>query len=751
LIWSAYFTIPLVILKYLSRKQEIRFTRLYFLFAAFILACGSTHFFDAIAFWIPVYRLNALLRLITGALSWITVFYLVKMLPMAFSLKTEKQLTAEIGQRMMAEENSRQSREQIETIFNAAPDAVIVINGEGDIVNWNPRAELLFGWAKEEVLNRPLGEIVIPERYRELHKKGMRHYLKTGEAQVLGKTVEIQAINREGIEFDVALSISPTVTNGQLLFIGFIRDISEKKRAEEKIRQLNTNLEERVLERTTQLYHSEQKYRHLFENNPMPMWVLDLASFAFLDVNEAAIDHYGYSREEFLHMTALDIRPEEDRELFRQTDHSDALGRGNYNRGIWKHVKKDGTLIYAEVVAHNVSLGNGKARLILSNDVTARVEAEELLRKTIKEIEDYKYALEESSIIAITDQAGIIRHVNENFCKISKYRPEEVIGRDHRVVNSGYHSQEFFKNLWDTIAGGKIWKGEIRNRAKDGRNYWVDTTIVPFLDEHNAPYQYVAIRADITERKEVERQLQLLNEDLENRINRRTIELEATNKEMEAFTYSVSHDLRAPLRGILGFATILEEDYGNKMDEEAQRITGVIKKKTVKMGRLIDDLLEFSRMGRQFIAKSLINTHAMVQEVIDDLLIQYPSPAITWKVQALPDIPGDINTIRQVWINLISNALKYSSGREHPVIEIGSFAHEGQAGFFVKDNGVGFDTRYKDKLFKVFQRLHSADEFEGTGVGLALVAKIIAKHGGIVWAEATVDKGACFYFCLPDT
>ena len=173
LIWSAYFSIPLVIIKFISKKQDVKFVKLYFLFAAFILACGATHFLDAITFWIPVYRLNALVRLITGVLSWTTVFYIIKLLPTAFSLKTQQELETEIEQRKKAEDQYKNSEEQIQTLFNAAPDAVIVIDAEGHIIKWNPKATSLFGWAQEEVMHRPLSETIIPPRYREAHQKGM--------------------------------------------------------------------------------------------------------------------------------------------------------------------------------------------------------------------------------------------------------------------------------------------------------------------------------------------------------------------------------------------------------------------------------------------------------------------------------------------------------------------------------------------------------------------------------------------------
>lgn len=484
-----------------------------------------------------------------------------------------------------------------------------------------------------------------------------------------------------------------------------------------------------------------------------------------------------------------------------------------------------------------------------------------------REITQYKYALEESSIVAITDQKGIITHVNENFCKISKYSRDELLGKDHRIINSGYHPKEFIRNLWVTIANGRIWKGELKNQAKDGTIYWVDTTIVPFLNEKGKPYQYLAIRADITERKLAEEKLvrnekiyrtiassipgsvlclldtdltyvlvegdmleklgyskQLLtgkkvenllgpeviddvmgdlqralngklvvrernisgydiisryiplkdennkvyailtvaidvtelksaqrnvielNRDLEQKILQRTEQLKKSNEEMEAFSYSVSHDLRAPLRGIIGFSSILEEDYSHALDQEGKRILNVIKNNTLKMGTLIDDLLAFSRMGKQELRKTSIDINTMVKEIIHEM---QPSEKIKWNIHSLGAVTADYNTLRQVWINLISNAVKYSAQNAQPEIEIGSYKEDEGQVFYVKDNGVGFNAQYKNKLFKVFQRLHSPADFEGTGVGLAIVDKIVARHGGKVWAESEQGRGAAFYFSLP--
>jgi light-regulated signal transduction histidine kinase (bacteriophytochrome) len=259
----------------------------------------------------------------------------------------------------------------------------------------------------------------------------------------------------------------------------------------------------------------------------------------------------------------------------------------------------------------------------------------------------------------------------------------------------------------------------------------------------------MTVAIDVTELKNAQRDIIELNRELEEKIEKRTEQLKKSTEEMEAFSYSVSHDLRAPLRGIIGFANILEEDFASKLDGEAKRITRVIKNNAIKMGRLIDDLLAFSRLGRQDILKTNIDTDKMVGDIIADYDINANNKKIKWIIHSLPNSKADINTLQQVWVNLISNAVKYSQNADNPTIEVGSIKESHSITFFVKDNGVGFDEKYKTKLFKVFQRLHTNEEFEGTGIGLAIVEKIISKHSGNVWAEAELNKGAVFYFSIP--
>jgi len=253
---------------------------------------------------------------------------------------------------------------------------------------------------------------------------------------------------------------------------------------------------------------------------------------------------------------------------------------------------------------------------------------------------------------------------------------------------------------------------------------------------------------DITKYRKAEEEILNLNSNLEQKVHERTSELKASNEELESFSYSVSHDLRAPLRSIHGYMKIFAEDYAGNLDEEARRLIYIVIENAKRMGQLIDDLLEFSRLGRRELLKANISMREIVTLILAELNDTENKRQIEFHLSDLPTAYVDSATIRQVWINLISNAIKYTSIRSTAIVEIGFQVLENETIYFVKDNGVGFDMRYYDKLFGVFQRLHKSAEFEGTGVGLAIVHRIVSKHGGRVWAEAIPNKGATFYFSL---
>jgi signal transduction histidine kinase len=237
-------------------------------------------------------------------------------------------------------------------------------------------------------------------------------------------------------------------------------------------------------------------------------------------------------------------------------------------------------------------------------------------------------------------------------------------------------------------------------------------------------------------------------DDLEKKVQSRTQELESVNKELEAFSYSVSHDLRAPLRAVSGYAIMLKEDYEDSFDDEAKRITGNIIANVKMMGQLIDDLLAFSRLGKREVRKQQVDMEDLARACVTELSQALPNDTYLIDIGPMPSCKGDPDLLKQVWMNLIGNAIKYSSKQADPRITIGSIEEAGRPVYFVRDNGAGFDNKYADKLFKVFQRLHSHEEFEGTGIGLALVKRILDKHKGGIWAESSLGNGAVFYFKL---
>ena len=284
-------------------------------------------------------------------------------------------------------------------------------------------------------------------------------------------------------------------------------------------------------------------------------------------------------------------------------------------------------------------------------------------------------------------------------------------------------------------------QGELQ-KAYDGVEHRVKERTAELLVANRS------LQAEITERKQAEAEIRSLNAELEQRVLDRTEQLEAANKELEAFSYSVSHDLRAPLRAVDGYTQILVDDFGPRLDDEGRRVCSVISESARNMGRLIDDLLAFSRISRTEMRLAPVDMAALANTVFLELTLPGERERIDFRVGPLPLAQGDPALIRHVWMNLLGNAVKFSSKTEQAIIEVSGERRGGEVVYSVRDNGAGFDMQYANKLFGVFQRLHGAKEFEGTGVGLAIVQRIVCRHGGRVWAESERGKGATFHFTL---
>jgi PAS domain S-box-containing protein len=352
--------------------------------------------------------------------------------------------------------------------------------------------------------------------------------------------------------------------------------------------------------------------------------------------------------------------------------------------------------------------------------------------------------------VIITDRSGAILWVNPAFATLTGYTPEEVMGANPRILKSGHQDEEFYRDFWQTILAGRIWRGEFVNRRKDGKIYFNEETITPVRLHGGEITHFVGVMQDVTDRKAAEAQIRSLNEQLEDRVRQRTAELECANQELEAFAYSVSHDLRAPLRHINGFLDLFSKSALAALSEQERYYLKQVVSSAKQMDRLIDDLLLFSRMAQAELRPELVDLNRLVQDALLQLEPETKGRAVVWKKGDLPVVKADASMLHQVLVNLLSNAIKYTRPRNPAEIEIATRPdHDNEIVIFVRDNGVGFDMRCADKLFGVFQRLHAADQFEGTGIGLANVRRIVLRHGGRTWAEGKPDAGATFYFSLP--
>ncbi len=353
----------------------------------------------------------------------------------------------------------------------------------------------------------------------------------------------------------------------------------------------------------------------------------------------------------------------------------------------------------------------------------------------LEEIKRIESALDSHAIIAITDRRGRITHVNKKFCELSQYSIEELLGKDHRIINSGYHPKDFIRNLWETIKAGNIWHGNIRNRAKDGSFYWVNTTIVPFMDQVGKPYQYVAIRTEVTKHKQLEQQMEA-----------QVAELARSNDELEQFAYVITHDLQEPLRAITSFVQLLKKYCDDQLDEHADELIMHAVAGTKRMQILINDLLSYSQVDADQ-SPVTVDCAIMIENILTDysVIIGESNAVITY--DALPIVKGVPSQLTQLFANLINNALKFQR-EQPPKIHISAEFKANVWVFSVADNGIGIETQHIDEIFRVFQRLHSQKEYTGTGIGLAICKKIVEYHGGRIWVESQPNQGSNFYFTI---
>jgi PAS domain S-box-containing protein len=743
-----------------------------------------------------------------------------------------------------SELNRKKLENDLSHLFDAIPDIICLLDFSGKVLKINKAGCDLLGFKEKNILYHNLDEFVHP------NEKGL--FTKQVKQLERSETIfnfESRYVNKSGKTIWLSWYCNPDQNEG--LIYATAKNITEEK----KLRELN--------QQTAQMASIGSWDVHLKEKTAY--WSEEVHKLHGTDPKTFTPDlkkAISFYREDFREI----VRSNLDKTIATGEPFDfEAIILTASNKEVWIRAIGRSEFVDGECVRLFGGFQN------IHEQKTATLKLEE----SLKTLEDYKFSLDQSAIVAFTDKKGVITSVNDNFCEIAQYNREEIIGNTHKLINSNYHPKEFFKELWSTIGSGNVWRGEIKNQAKDGSFYWVDTTIVPFLDAKNKPVQYLAIRFDITLRKETTIDLQLANErfqkvteatndtiwdwdiinkvfyrsktierffgkkiskalseadfwkdsfhpedinrvqksveiavndqncnrweqeyrlfndrkeivyikdqgviirdkngkairmvgamtniserkqmelelkELNESLQKHTIELERSNEELEQFAFIASHDLQEPLRMISGFMDQLNRKYENQLDEKAQQYIHFATDGAKRMKQIILDLLEYSRASRPKEGREDVDLNKILSgfKQLRSELIKEKSATI--KSDKLPIINSYKAAITQIFHCLVENAIKYSEEGVPPIIKISVSENKTGWKFNIEDNGIGIDPRYFDKIFILFQRLHNRDEYTGTGIGLSVAKKHVEFLGGELWLESSLGEGSNFHFTIP--
>jgi len=511
-------------------------------------------------------------------------------------------------------------------------------------------------------------------------------------------------------------------------FAVMVREIRQRKEAEVRARRYAREVED------------------LYNNAPCGYHSLD-ADGVIVQMNDTELAWLGYQRDEVVKRKRLvDLLTSESRARF-DTNFVAFKRNGVAHDLEYELLRRDGTTLPVSLSATLVRDAAGEYLMSRSTlfDITERRRAGQELHRANAFLDSVLEHIPNMIFVKDAQELRYVRFNRAGELTLGVSRAD-LLGKSDYELFAPARAARFVEQDRQVLSTGRMLQVDDDIVETQAGDRILHTRKLPISDESGEPRYLLGISEDITERRKSEQKITELNGALAMRAQ----QLEATNQELESFSYSVSHDLRSPLRAIYGFSRILEEDHAQQLDDEGMRLLGVIRSNTQRMARLIDDLLAFSRLGRQALTTTEINMTALAREAWNQLCDGDPAAHPRLTMGALPAAVGDPVVLRQVWTNLLSNAIKYSGKREQAAVEVSARAENGQVTYCVSDNGVGFDMRYSDKLFGVFQRLHSQDEFPGTGVGLAIVKRVINRHGGRVWAHSVLGEGAQFYFTLPE-
>ena len=585
-------------------------------------------------------------------------------------------------------------------IINFSDDAIITKTLEGIITSWNRGAEKVFGYHKKEAIGKHIS-MLIPEGRLDEEPK-IIDKIKMGEYI---DHYETERKRKDGTLIHISLTVSPIKdSKGRITGVSKIaRDITLRKKAEEM----------------QSWFASIVK----FSDDAIISKTLDGIISSW---NRGAQNIFGYTREEVIgkHVSIL-IPPGY---LDEEPAIIERIRRGDYiDHYETVRVRKDGTTIPISLTVSPIRDADGNIVGVskIARDISARKRSDELMARLAAVVNH-----SDDAIITKTLD-GIITSWNRGAQRIFGYLPEEAIGKHVSILIPAGRIDEEPQIIEKVTRGDTMSHYETERVRKDGSIVHISLTVSAIKDPHGRVIGASKIARDISEKKKREQEI---------------LEL---NRELEAFSYSASHDLKAPLRVIKSYSEILKNEYASHLDEQGQNMLAKIMRNCDRMNKLIENLFAFSQSARQTLTHTTINTHALVSDLLDELVAPQRNRDIHVTLHELQSISGDENMLRHVWQNLISNALKYTGKKNPATIEIGCQPSGNEMVFYIRDNGVGFDMHHSGKLFHAFERLHNSSDFEGTGIGLAIVQRIIARHGGRVWAEGNLNEGAVFYFSLP--
>ena len=660
--------------------------------------------------------------LATGAAGPNTAWYETRVVP----LKSEglsdlgMLISTDITERKKAEEDRRESEERLKAFMSSATESFGLFDAELNYTLINEEGLKLFppGTKHEDLIGKHVLEIM-PDIEEEGRYAKYQNVIKTGEP------ITIDDVIPHPMFGNVFLNIRAFKVGDGLGMI--VEDVTERKQAEKALQESENRLKS-------------------FVSSATDSFILFDSELNYLMINEIGLQIFpsGTKEEDLIGKNFREIVPG----IEKTPRYAEFMKVIETGAPFSKEVLIQNPQLQINDVYQNIrafKVGNGLG--VISQDVTKRKQAEQELKhvnKLLSTILDYTHMM-----VAYLDPDFNFLMVNQAYAEDYEQELEFFPGKNRFDLYPSLEAEKKFKRVVETGDPyfAVAWPFEYPEFPERGITYW-DWSLVPIKDTAGVVTGVVQTGTNVTVRKQAEEEIRKLNEELEQRVIDRTTKLKATNEELEAFSYSISHDLRAPLRAINGFSAILKENYGELLDEEGNRYLDILRTSTLRMDRLINDLLALSRLGRREISFQPVNITAMVERVYAVQTKDEGNRGFDLKVADCPIVEADTHLLEILLTNLLSNAVKFTRGRDPAIIEFGRFEEDGEPVYFVRDNGVGFDMAYVDNLFGPFQRLHSEKDFEGTGIGLAITRRIAQRHGGRIWVEAKSGKGATFYFTL---